>query len=219
MRYLIRRALGSALEQVAAFDPDSPRPLDWRTSYQTNGPASAEYVVVSESLGSFAILDTFNAAGFTETRSAGTQDEAKAVEAASAARFVVGRAYSLYFMANQFQILELARIEGIRGSDASGAGLRAWGGVRPPIPGKSGVPNEQYPKQIIAFDDPSDVLTWQVPRVDAPANQPGAPAPKVINLFVNNGFGWFGGMEWPVTAHTGYMTNPCVLGVMFNGKC
>ena len=58
-------------------------------SYASGDRASSEYVVISESLGSFVVLDAYS-------------DENPSV------RSVLDAAHNLYFFANQFALLELA---------------------------------------------------------------------------------------------------------------
>ena len=60
--------------------------------------------------------------------------------------------------------------------------------------------------QVVAFSDPSDVLTWRVPRIGNV---------DVVNLDVQNAPHWFWLFESPNAAHVDYAKNKDVLRVMF----
>lgn len=176
MRNYVRAAIEGAFE-IAAGDT-----------------TASEFVVISESLGSFAVLDAYE-------------------RGEPAVRSVLDRTYKLYFLANQFALLELARISnipetvsraapGVKDLSADPATVQAtisplsaladWAtadrrqDVLPPI---SSI------KQIIAFSDPNDILTFRVPQIGGAciANVYVRIARPVLGLFAN-----------PVTAHSGH---------------
>ena len=60
--------------------------------------------------------------------------------------------------------------------------------------------------QVVAFSDPSDVLTWRVPRIGNV---------DVVNLYVQNAPHWFWFFESPSKAHGNYAKDKAVLKVMF----
>jgi len=71
---------------------------------------------------------------------------------------------------------------------------------------------EARPKQILAFSDPSDILTYRVPKLrDANGND----IALVVNLYDRNEWNWFGLFAVPTTAHLGHSRNPAVLREMF----
>jgi hypothetical protein len=187
MRTLVGRTMEQAFAYAAAF----------------HGMAleGQDFVVVSESLGSFAVLDAAaNQAGDTPT-----------------ARAVMGGAADLYFFANQLSLLELARITHL-GDDAgqgSGGGglLQRW--ARGPRRVRAAGEPALRPRQIIAFSDPSDALTFDVPRL---LTQDGSEAAIVVNVYDRNEFDWFGLIADPVKAHTGHSGNDAVLRLMFGVK-
>ena len=179
--------------------------------------ADDRYVVVSESLGSFVVLDAF-------------------AERRSGVVGVMQRTADLYFFANQFALLELARIEGIplrptppRGpAPVRGRTYMASvtdGPTAPVAPSPLGAlamwagseagagrdlvaqaaPVAGLEKQIVAFSDPSDLLTYRVPPLDGV---------KVVNLYDRQGFDLFGGLADPIAAHTGHVRNKAVWKVM-----
>ena len=63
--------------------------------------------------------------------------------------------------------------------------------------------------QILAFNDPSDLLTFEVPPI---------PHARVVNLYDRNEFDFFGLIADPVAAHTGHSHNPGVLKVLFERR-
>ena len=183
------------------------------------------FVVVSHSLGAFLLLDTFaasaaeasygNAAGLCPAAPEAAQAAVKTEETQRSANenapssqslcLALRASSNLYFLANQFVLTELGRAQGIE-YPTSGAGapakpftdaLTLW----------AQVPAAQ-PRQILAFSDPGDLLTFKVPSLGSSA--------KVFNAYPNNKwFHWFGFFEDPVVAHQGYLTNDKVLQVMF----
>jgi hypothetical protein len=68
------------------------------------------------------------------------------------------------------------------------------------------------PRQVIAFSDPSDMLTFDVPKL---LNPDGSEAAIVVNVYDRNEINWFGLLVNPVKAHTGHSGNQRVLRLMF----
>jgi hypothetical protein len=168
--------------------------------------AEANYVVVCESLGGFVVMDAF----------------ASPTAPATVNRILKERTYDLYFFANQFSLLSLGRlwntpnglaqeqaVHSTHTSRAAFSSLEKWADDTTPgrnrffgkIPGRH--------RQIIAFNDPSDVLTYEVPDVK------GA---QVVNLYTHNSMTWFGLLENPMTAHSGYSQNHSVLKTLFKRR-
>jgi hypothetical protein len=171
--------------------------------------AAEDRIVVSESLGSFVVLDAYRKPGGVQR--------------------YLDRTDHLYFFANQFALLELGRIELERpkagGPDFGPAlapetigapatpleGLQQWA-KRPgpsfvPETGTVGGPpgSESSPRQIVAFNDPSDLLTYDVPCMEDVA---------VVNLYVRNAAKWLGLFADPLKAHTGHAGNKAIWKVM-----
>jgi hypothetical protein len=159
--------------------------------------AEQEFVIVSESLGSFVVLDALQA---NETD-------------AAPVRAVFERTFDLYFFANQFALLELGRLGRhdaradmpgmFGGSGASPLGaLRSWA-VAPQLSGARGI----APRQIVAFSDTSDMLTYHVPSIQGAV---------VANVHVrNHGFRLFGLFANPISAHAGHVDNDEVIDTLF----
>ena len=119
--------------------------------------------MVSHSLGSYLIFSMLNDGETTD----------------AAARYILERTSLVYFFANQISLLEmvnvggskvseLAHVEGVAGSFSKQ--MENWGRLRQAFGvgrGSSGA--EEFvakPRQVIAWSDPSDLLSWDVPAVD-----------------------------------------------------
>ncbi|WP_369157078.1 hypothetical protein [Candidatus Thiodiazotropha sp. LNASS1] len=74
--------------------------------------------------------------------------------------------------------------------------------------GKSGVPNLTG---VVAFTDPNDLLSYEIDPSDY-GNR------SVVNGLISNDRTWFGLIENPYTAHTGYKNNPSVLNHIRCGR-
>lgn len=173
--------------------------------YAATERATSEYVVISESLGSFVVLDAYSA------------DK-------PSVRAVLDATHDLYFFANQFALLELARIEGIPAAvratgpseslvnaaatsvDLSRASpltaLGRWATATAPAEFLS---SRSEVRQIIAFSDPSDALTFRVPGFDAA---------RVSNVYVRNATPWLGLFADPIRAHSGQLPNDALWRAM-----
>ena len=187
--------------------------LDQAFEYASAGAEKAgatDRVVISESLGSFLVLDAYEAQG--------------------SAQAYLDRTDDLYFFANQFALLELARIElgppaglGARDAIALASTILPSDAIatRPPSPfagllqwGKKGARSRSLtaepvehlkPRQLVAFSDSADLLTYRVPKIDSV---------WTVNLYVRNATRWLGLFANPVQAHTGQVGNPDVWKVM-----
>ncbi len=156
------------------------------------GPtANQEYVIVSHSLGSyliFAALDISPATSQTPTvqKSGDTFEQ------------ILGRTPLVYFFSNQLRLLELASLE--RTPDKSLLShLEAWARLRCEYE-KSvfGGAHTCVRPQIVAWNDPSDLLTWTVPEL---------ATVEVHNVVVKNARHWFWLIESPTKAHNNYAKN------------
>jgi hypothetical protein len=174
-------------------------------AYAATDKSTSEYVVISESLGSFVVLDAYS-------------------EDKPSVRAVLNATHDLYFFANQFALLELARLEHIplhpkvvdpaqlsltvsepeeaQVQQSPLAALQKWASAPPPAEFTA---TRSSVKQIISFSDPSDALTFRVPDF---ANA------KVSNVYVRNATPWFGLFADPVKAHSGQMQNDALWKAM-----
>ena len=256
----LRDTIRCALQTIAAFDPhrgvvqnaavplttpplfQSPNEVDCKS--QPGAEQPAHYVIVSHSLGSFILLDTFAAAtgslraidvyegrrpatsalasgpqALAEEKSLASElcppeamggrapmvSPAAVSESVAATRdryrglcLVASNSSSLYFLANQVPLLEIARIEEGLSDGKPKDTLAAWSQLVSD--------RQERPLQIIAFNDPGDVLTFETIRISGAT---------VDNRTVRNAFRWFGVFERPDLAHTNYFTNKYVLKTMF----
>jgi hypothetical protein len=176
MRAYFRKTMNEAFE-FATLSPDPKQ----------------EFVVISASLGSFVVLDAL--VNDRHPTAAGHQ--------------VATQNSLLYFFANQWALLDLARIEGLPSS------LQQFGPSAPESPvnllqawvGTKEIGTESViPKQIIAYSDPSDILTYRVPQI---------PGALVVNLYDRNEISWFGLFANPMKAHSGHAQNAAVIKSMF----
>jgi hypothetical protein len=177
--------------------------IDQAFAYALAGRLTGEdYVVVSESLGSFVVLDAY---------ARGARNVAALLD----------RTADLYFLANQFALLDLARIEGLPPEveragivdptaaspvDAAQAAspmqaLATWAGPRT----RNAAADPGLPRQIVAFSDPSDLLTYPVRKLGEA---------KVVNVYVRNGRRFLGLVADPVKAHIGHVGNDAIWALL-----
>jgi len=181
----MRTLIAGTMQRAFALADDAAKAAD-----------AAGRVVISESLGSFAVLDSADT-GPVNTYLEQTND--------------------LYFFANQFALLELARIQGLdeapRTESAAGtaaaqppssplAQLADWGAA----PALEGLSAEGWrPRQVIALNDPNDLLTYYVPALGEL---------RIVNVLVRNARSWLGLFANPIQAHTEHAANPAVWDVL-----
>jgi hypothetical protein len=161
-----------------------------------------EYVIVSHSLGSyliFAALDINPAASQTLT----------VQESGNAFGQILARTSLVYFFANQLRLLELASLDATSDNNLF-SHLKAWGGLRcdylKSLPGSMGTCARP---QIVALNDPSDLLTWTVPDI---------ASVDVHNVVVKNARHWLWLLESPTKAHDNYEKNKSAIGQMLKLK-
>ena len=150
---------------------------------------SQEFVVVSHSLGSylmFSALDVRDPDTPTPPKWRADYD------------YVLTNTSKAYFLANQVRLLELANLDVTKNGNLM-THLKTWSDLRQsahkPVP------------QIVAWSDPSDLLTWTVPVLDP-------QIATVCNETVQNAPHWFWLIESPGKAHTTYDQNKRVIKVM-----
>jgi len=161
--------------------------INWAAD-KANAEAADERIFISESLGSFVMMDAARRGG-------------SALE-------LIERTGHFYFLANQFALLEMARINGLPDSkevvasdallsskeSSSALAVLKQAGKRPR--GNELVPR---PAQIVAISDPSDALSFLVPDLrDEHGN-----GTKVSNVQSRFSGGPFGILASPIRAHRG----------------
>ena len=142
-------------------------------------------------------------------------------------QYIFGRMSLYYFFANQLEMLEITNLE--TGPPNPAAAMQSRG-IAPPPPTNPAAnfrvlvgrweqfqedfqaaihPNDAGARkkiQVVAWNDPSDALTWRVPRIGDV---------DVVNLYVQNGTHWFWLFESPTKAHGHYAGNKDILRAMF----
>ena len=204
---------------------------DWKTQLSHDNTLDQEFIGVTHSLGSYFFFNTLSlgdAAAPPANQSA--QEAQRLANEEDATRYIFERTSLVYFFANQLEMLEFTNLE--NGPPPSTSPFQSHGLMPPPIytnPAanfKSLVNRWQQMQagfqaslnpadesarkkiQVVAFSDPSDVLTWRVPRIGDV---------DVVNLYVQNAPHWFWLFESPNSAHGGYAKNKAALRVMFGG--
>jgi hypothetical protein len=147
-----------------------------------------EYVVVSHSLGSYLIFSALDINPATPTTPT-------VQRAGDAYEQVLGRTFLVYFFANQLRLLELAHLDGNSNQDMA-SHLEEWGRLRCKyLKSRQGSNQTCERPQIVALNDPSDLLTWTVPELETV---------EVHNVIVKNATHWFWLIESPTKAHDNY---------------
>jgi hypothetical protein len=207
---------------------------DWQ-GHLTKGDNDQVFIAVTHSMGSFLLLDTLKldtgrkgviAPFEIESREGTAEDQAL--------KYVAERTSLIYFFANQVPILELANlttgpnIEAAAPGAAGNAGAQSAQAAAPAQVGDSSesilisqwaqlhaaFEQKQHPNdsaaqlkiQLVAFSDPSDLLTWRVPKLRDVA---------VVNLYVQNAHHVLWLIESPTNAHDNYAKDKDVIKVMF----
>jgi hypothetical protein len=153
--------------------------------------ANQEYVIVSHSLGSYLIFSALDI-NTTTPKTLTVQRSGDEFEQ------ILGRTSLVYFFANQLRLLEFANLDGASDNNLI-THLEAWGKLRcdylKSLPG----PAQACARpQIVALNDPSDLLTWTVPEI---------ATVEVHNVLVKNSSHWLWLIESPTKAHDNYAKN------------
>lgn len=155
-----------------------------------------EFVVVSHSLGSYLMFSALD----LQNDAVGSHPPDWEIQF----RNVLSRTSHAYFMANQVRILELANLDDSKGGNLT-THLANWSDLRAQA--------QLAPPQMVAFSDPGDLLTWQIPE-QAGAKDANGNSVVVANQPAQNSTRWFWLIENPVGAHTKYVQNKHVVRFM-----
>ncbi len=158
---------------------------------ETVTPApNQEFVIVSHSLGSYLMFSALDIQP--------DPNETTPAKWRMDFDYVLSNTSKAYFLANQVRLLELANLDVEKNGNLI-KHLTAWSTRRhdagKPVP------------QIVAWSDPSDLLTWTVPALDP-------EIAMVRNETVQNARHWFWFIENPSKAHTTYDQNGRVIKAM-----
>ena len=158
-----------------------------------------EFVIVTHSLGSYLIFSALDLP-------ASPPELLPAENWKLRFEKVLAQTSSVYFLANQLRLLELADLEVSPATNMLN-NLESWGRLRREYQSRLTAPssNDLLPPQIIAWSDPSDLISWNVPDLNTVL---------VKNLTVKNATHWFWLIENPAAAHANYATNHRVITAM-----
>ena len=236
MSGILRDGMRQLMAKSAAFDPNkadrsnassAQGRYNWRAQLEHNSTLDQEFIGVTHSLGGYLLFNTLNSETIesTEPDLSAAETQRKAAED-SAMQYIFGRMSLYYFFANQLEMLEITNLE----TGPANPGAMRSRGLAPPPPTNPAAnfrvlvsrweqfqadfqgaihPNDGGARrkiQIVAWSDPSDALTWRVPRIGDV---------DVVNLYVQNAKHWFWLFESPTKAHGGYAGNRDVLRAMF----
>jgi hypothetical protein len=158
-----------------------------------------EFVIVTHSLGSYLIFSALDLP-LSQPEPPSPQDWKLRFEQ------VLAQTSSVYFLANQLRLLELANLD-VSPAQNMLKNLESWGRLRRQYQSGLVAPssNDLLPPQIVAWSDPSDLLSWNVPDLNVVL---------VRNITVKNATHWFWLIENPAAAHANYATNHRVISAM-----
>lgn len=203
---------------------------DWKSQLNRDNTEDQEFIGVTHSLGAYLL---FNTLSIEDRRADGKTlsdaDAARIAKEQNAIRYIFERTALMYFFANQLQMLEITNLENAPQPVASAVKSRGLAPA-PPAPMTPAAnfgslvnkwkrmqgdfqtvchPNDEPARkriQVVAWNDPSDVITFRVPRIGDV---------DVVNVNVKNATRWFGLFESPGAAHANYAKNAKVLRAMF----
>ena len=225
MRDLFREGMRQLFLKSVRFNANGPKSDEWEQQLKEPHGIDREFIVVSHSLGSFLVFSTLNMGQHESVLQDARALSAKigAASEDNAAQYILERTSLVYFFANQVPLLELANIsgptaglglmQGVMPGQALGVMtnlMTKWKSLRETF-AKRSTGSEQAvmkPAQVIAWSDPSDLLSWHLPAMEGLV---------ITNLYVHN-TGWHWIIANPAAAHSNYATNKEVLRVMFGPK-
>jgi len=206
---------------------------DWKSRLKSEKTLDQEFIGVGHSLGSYLLFDALSVDSFSAAAPGQAGESSpEAVRLAAeqdAVRYIFERTSQIYCFANQLTPLEVTNLES--GPPAAAGGFTSRGLAPPPEISTSPAanlrslvnqwqqlqtsfqaalhPDNQSARQsvqLVAFSDPSDLLTFRVPRIGNV---------DVINIYVQDAPHWLGLIESPNAAHGHYAENKHVLRVLF----
>lgn len=174
----------------------------------------ASVALVSESLGSYMLFDAIEALNRSNANSPAGQP-------------LFSRLRQLYMFANQIPLLELAELKPHPGAPETAAlsttspRLSAFldrvRRSRSALTRRPGGPPEPEPLEIVAFTDPNDLLSYELRRENYREAGADPRSFQTTNVLYPNATAWLGLFADPLTAHTGYSSNPEVLDLVVCG--
>jgi hypothetical protein len=165
-------------------------------------PPNQEFVIVTHSLGSYLI---FTALDLRESQ----PDGSARPEWQKPFEHVLSRTPVVYFFANQLRLLELANLDTTGAKAKMVNHLKNWSDLRHShLTSQADLAGQRVARaRIVAWSDPSDLLTWNVPDLSGYEID-------VENPQVRNAINWFWLLESPAGAHRNYAANKTVIRTM-----
>ncbi|MBV8795000.1 MAG: hypothetical protein JO136_08680 [Hyphomicrobiales bacterium] len=188
----------------------------------TPGPYRDPTIIVTHSLGGYMMIDTIG----HELGPDQHGDCDKALKETAAGRILTNTDY-IFMMANQVAFLDLStqrgyprRLGGSPPEEVRRRFAECWTRARlkaPMLLESSGAP-QLSEKQVVAFSDPNDILTWEVERKNLGFPKPVWPNVKLTNVYLSNDeFSIPSLFSEPTTAHNGYLDNRTVMEMVVCG--
>ena len=205
MHDLFREAMRQMFVESVRFMTDGSDSEDWKRRLK-NSESDREFIVVSHSLGSYLVFSTLNMDQPTSALQDLAQPERSAatMEEDDAARYILERTTLLYFFANQVPLLELANLAIPQAAGSLSKRMMKWKELRQSFLRNHPSDQAAAKPQVVAWSDPSDLLTWRVPQIGDLV---------IDNLYVRNTW-WHWLFAWPTAVHDGYAQNRDVLRAM-----
>jgi hypothetical protein len=200
----IRQLLVKSLE-AAGIDSKAAKPED----------AGPEFFFITHSLGSYLSLAALDS-DWLGPQIPELAEFAISPAETNAANYFSAHTAGFYFLANQVELLELARVSALAEpptnppsgpptETAKPVSIRHWLLKRQAF--LQHRPSLSPEPQIVAWSDPDDLLSWDVPDIEGV---------NVLNYHVrNSGFKIRPFFVWPTGAHGNYAKNSKVLRVIF----
>jgi hypothetical protein len=223
MHGLFREGMRQLFLKSVRFNANGSETGDWEQQWKNPQGTDREFIVVSHSLGSYMVFSTLNLEPHAALPAAvPLPPEPGAAAEDAASEYILERTSLVYFFANQVPLLELTNLEGPRTADlpaevpqpekppeALSAEMTKWTNLRQTFAQRGGgEPSPAKRPQVIAWSDPSDLLSWRLPAMDGLV---------VTNLYVRNtAWHWF--IANPAAAHANYAVNKDVLRIMFGPR-
>jgi hypothetical protein len=192
---VIRDAIEDAL--LRALSPNGVT-FERVLSGETAIPRAEPVFLMSESLGSKIVVDSLEALELLPTASNFADVERSHVD-------------SLYLLANQIPILGLGEPSDSEGRSGTYGALQRFAHKRTDRRNREARPDT--PLRIVAFSDPNDVFSYQL------SDSMFAPEKVVVsNVVISNDTTYFGFIENPINAHTGYIGKTDVVHTIARGS-
>jgi hypothetical protein len=222
IRQVIMKSVAASGDQAKALSAEAG----------SSDASDSEYMVISHSLGSFLVFSALNSQNGDTVAQPGD-----AVDRSKIFGYVLTHLEQVYFFANQVPLLELAELgqglpgfghgamaplpgpeveraseeAGSTGRSSFSADLANWAAKRAALQNVPG-PLAHVAggmQQIVAWSDPNDLLSWQLPDIQGI---------NIVNLHPQNSIRWLWLFENPLAAHDNYAKNKDVIRALLKPR-